>query len=380
MPSAREAIKLYAAQRYGDAKTCSVGTWLTYKFRSALQDVVRAYGMETKEVIILTTNLPDDVDELKDGGFAPCVNCKTRHRDTVCPKCGSEEIDGTTIGKLIKEHDNLAVYNQAHPDVVDMAVRLVGKIKSMGTHAGGLIISNVDLFGNIPMAMSNGRWTSMWTEGRSTQLSKFGFVKWDVLGLKTLGYIYECCKMIGKTRGFKFDPIPWARQDRDKNILGTYADKDGNEHYIMMDDPEVFTMLNELRTETVFQFETDVQRGILSNGVRDYYDLLIFNAMGHPGPMQCIRSHSKVNTDKGKIEIEKLDRNQHAIEYLDVNGNFLATCRYMIIKTGRRRIMRVKLKDGRSIDLTPDHKILTNNGYVEAKDLKNGSRVAIKGQ
>lgn len=304
LPTARDHIKAYAADKYGSDKTCSVGTWMTYKFRSALQDVVRAMGGDSKEVIALTTNLPDDVDDLKDGGAAPCLNCKTEHKVTECPKCGSEEVDGTTIGQLIKDYANLAAYNDVYPEIVDMAVRMVGKIKALGTHAGGLIIADRPLFGNVPMAFKEGKWTSLWTEGRSPQLSKFGYVKWDVLGLKTLQYIHECCMMLAKTRGLKFDAIPWARQDREKNILGIYSDKDGVEHQIRMDDEEVFEMLNDLRIETVFQFDTDVQRGILSNGVRDYYDLQVFNAMGHPGPMDFIPEYAKRRDDVARRWME----------------------------------------------------------------------------
>lgn len=300
IPEARDLIKAYAAKRYGEDKTCSVGTWMTYLFRSALQDTVRAYGGNTKEVIILTTNLPDDVDELKEGGYAPCMACKTKHKDIACPKCGSEEVDGTTIAKLILEHDNLAAFNKVYPKYVDMAIRLVGKIKALGTHAGGLIIANCELRGRIPMALNKGKWTSMWTEGRSPQLSKFGFVKWDVLGLKTLGYISSCCNMVYQTRGIKFDILPWSRQDNEVNILGTYNLKDGTEAHIRMDDVEVFKMINDLRTETIFQFETDVQRGVLANGVRDYYDLMIYNAMGHPGPMQCIPDYVKRRDDQSE--------------------------------------------------------------------------------
>lgn len=297
IPEARDKIKQFAADQYGEKKVCSVGTWLTYKFRSAIQDVVRAYGGDVKEAILLTTNLPDDVDDLKDGGYASCMGCKHKHKDVICPKCGSEEVDGTTIAKLIADYDNLAAYNKVYPTIVDMAVRLVGKIKSLGTHAGGLIIANCELFGKIPMALRDGKWTSMWTEGRSPQLSKFGYVKWDVLGLKTLGYIDTCRRMLKKTRGLEFDILPWERQNKENNILGLYKDKDGNDQQIRMDDPLVFGMLNDLRTETVFQFETDVQRGILSNGVRDYYDLMIYNAMGHPGPIQCIPDYVKRRDD-----------------------------------------------------------------------------------
>jgi DNA polymerase III alpha subunit len=300
IPAARDPIKEFATRQYGEDKVCSVGTWTTYKFKSAMQDVVRALGQDMKNVLILTKSLPEDVDELKDGGYAKCASCETRHKDHTCPKCGSEEIDGITIGRMFNDYDNLRAFNDANPDIVDMAVRLVGKIRTMGTHAGGLIISSVPLMGNIPMAKIKGKWTSMWTEGRSTQLSKFGFVKWDVLGLKTLQYIYDCCQLIKKTRGYHFDTIPWARQDKENNILGTYEDDKGVSHHIRMDDPEVFKMLNELRTETVFQFETDVQRGILGHGVRDYYDLQVFNAMGHPGPMDMIPDYVARRDDKAR--------------------------------------------------------------------------------
>jgi DNA polymerase-3 subunit alpha len=293
LPEARDPIKNYIANKYGEEYVCSVGTWQTYKFRSAIQDVVRGIGGDVRETIAMTTQLPDSVDDLKDQGIAPCVDCATKHADAVCPKCGSEQIDGITIGKLLKDYIVLSDYNALHPDHVDLALRMVGKIKALGTHAGGVIISSKPLFGNIPMARVGGRWNSMWTEGRNTQLSKFGFVKWDVLGLKTLQYIYDCCAMIKKTRGIVFDPMPWARYDRTIGRLGLYKMPDGTEKEIRMDDSDVFDMLNDLRTETVFQFETDVQRGILSNGVRDYYDLQVFNAMGHPGPMEMIPEYVK---------------------------------------------------------------------------------------
>lgn len=303
VPEAREHIKEYAAKKYGSEYTCSVGTWMTYKFKMALKDVFRAYGAtneQSKEVNEITTTLPDDVDELKDGGFSSCSGCKTKHNSTVCPKCGSEDTDDITFGKMLAEYDYFNEFYKKNTDYVDMAVRLVGKIKSLGKHAGGLIISSKPLFGNIPMAKSKGQWSSLWTEGRNTQLSKLGFVKWDVLGLKTLGYISDCCKLIEKTRGYKFDILPWLRQDKNNNIIGRYEDDKGATHEIRMDDKEVIQMINDLRTETVFQFETDVQRGILSNKVKDYYDLQVFNAMGHPGPMAMIPDYAKRRDDLSK--------------------------------------------------------------------------------
>lgn len=304
LPSARDKIKAFAAEKYGHGFVCSVGTWLAYKFKSALQDAARGLGKELKDVMILTKSLPDDVDDLRDGGYAKCTKCGMKHQDVVC-KCGNEDTEYPTIGKLLKEYDSLRIYQSANPDVVDAAVRMVGKIKSMGKHAGGVIITNTQLLGNVPMGISKGldgstQWTSMWTEGRNTQLSKFGYVKWDLLGLKTLQYIHEACKLIEQTRGIKFNVIPWKDNDPEQNCVGWYTTGDGIKHMVPMDDPDVFKMINELRTETLFQFETDVQRSVLSNGVRDYYDLQVFNAMGHPGPIAFIPEYVERRDDKNK--------------------------------------------------------------------------------
>lgn len=312
LPEARDHIKKYAADKYGSSHVCSVGAWQTYKFKSALQDAARGLGEDFRVALKLTKELPDDVDNLKDGGFSECSQCKTRHKDALCPECGSAETEGITLGQLKEEYEVLAKFTEEYPRVVEMAARMVGKIKTMGKHAGGLIISSVPLMGNVPMGISKGtngekQWTSMWTEGRNTQLSKLGFIKWDVLGLKTLQYIHDACKLIKKTRNVEFDIIPWEENNPEDNCLGYYTDDLGKRHKVVMDDPEVFQMINDIRTEAIFQFETDVQKGVLRNGVLDYYDLQVFNAMGHPGPIAFIPEYVERRND----ENESWRNNEH---------------------------------------------------------------------
>ena len=41
-------------------------------------------------------------------------------------------------------------------------------------------------------------------------------------------------------------------------------------------------------SDLVFQFDTDLAKSILSHGVRHFNDLMLLNAMGHPGPMASI--------------------------------------------------------------------------------------------
>ena len=417
MPKARDSIKAFAAATYGDEYVCSVGTWQTFKFKSALQDAARGLGFDVKEVMVLTKALPDDVDELKDGGYSKCTKCSEKHAGVKCPKCGNEDTEFITIGKLLAEYDVLAAYEAKNKEVVDKAVRMVGKIKTMGKHAGGIIITNTKLLGNVPMGISKGldgstQWTSMWTEGRNTQLSKLGYVKWDLLGLKTLQYIHEACQLIGKTRGVKFNTPPWRDNDPEINSVGWYLDAAGKRCNVPMDDPEVFKMLNALRTETVFQFETDIQRSVLSNGVRDYYDLQVFNAMGHPGPIAFIPEYVERRDDVKKTwvkkehpEIAKALMDTHGIicyqedsrvsfadgreipiknvvagdmiHSLNLNNRQIET--HQVVNCGKTVFgdgLEVVLDNGYKLIITPQHKLLTYDGMVAANQLTKSHLVA----
>lgn len=313
LPIARDHLKNYALQQYkieGDededfGPVCSVGTWTTYKFKSALIATSRALNaVELYEVHALTTELTSEVDELKEGGFSTCKGiikdsetgqeseCKTQHDQQVCPKCGSPDTEGPTFGKLLAENEALAEFTNKYPEVVAISKDLVGRVSNMGMHSGAIIISDRNLFGSIPMSKSGskGFWLSMWTEGRNTQLSKFGFCKWDFLGLKTLEYIFNCAKLIEKNRGISFgeNASGWDDIDPINNIAGHYFDGNGNKCYIDLNDPHALALANQQKTDAIFQFDTDLAKSNLIHGVRNFSDLMLLNAMGHPGPMASI--------------------------------------------------------------------------------------------
>ena len=226
LPESRDPIKEYAISRYGkdsslnNLQVASVGTWQTYKLKAAIQDAAAAtgavYRTETKKI---TADLPEDLDLMKSGGFGKCKGkiikegdtkeCGFKHKEVVCPKCGSEITESPTIAKLLVDFPELAKFETQHPQVVDFACRMVGRIRNMGMHAGALVIANQPLLGKIPLAKSgkDGQFVTMWSEGSNQQLSKCGYIKWDILGLKTLAYIHDTIKMIKSNRGITFGKI-----------------------------------------------------------------------------------------------------------------------------------------------------------------------------
>jgi DNA polymerase III alpha subunit len=326
LPEARNQIKDYAAKRYGIKNVASVGTWQAFLFKQAIADAYTAldlvkleggsqHGGARNRAIELTKLLPDDVNEMREGGYGTCKGrvrdgdgpeheCGVRHKGLQCPKCNGGDTDTPTIAMIMRDHPEIRKFIDENPEqhqhVIDVAVRLVGRLKHAGKHAGGIIIADRDLFGNVPMQLDSktGQWVSVWTEGRSTQLSKFGYLKWDMLGLKNLSYIKTCCEMIRENHDVSFgDQLQgWDESDQIDKIAGYYW-KDGIKTAISLDDAAALKLANDTLTDSIFQFDTDLAKRTLSNGVKSFHDLLIFNAMGHPGPMQSIPDYVKNRDD-----------------------------------------------------------------------------------
>lgn len=252
IPEARDQIKQWASNKYGSDKVCSVGLWQTYNPKSALEDVARALGYDhkKKELIVLAKSLPTDFDDMDmDTAYKECNDFK-------------KWVDAEPINK----------------EIAKQAFKLVGKIKTQGRHAGGLIISRVPLIDHLPMTKLKDQWTSEWTEGRNVQLSKFGFVKYDILGLKTLSYIWNACRMIKEN--YNVD-VNWEE--------------------IGHDNKEALYLADTLKTDSVFQFDTDIAKGILSDGgAKSLNDLMVYTSLGRPGPMPMIKHYIARRDDKNE--------------------------------------------------------------------------------
>jgi len=120
-----------------------------------------------------------------------------------------------------------------------------------------------------------------------------------------------------------------------------------------------------------------VHNSILANGVKRFEDLLFYNAAGHPGPMQCCWSHSLVNINNGVKKILELDSKIDIIKCVSIDGDIIETNKYKVISSGRKKLLRIRLKNGVSLIVTSDHKIKTKLGFVKAGELQRGQCVAV---
>lgn len=99
-----------------------------------------------------------------------------------------------------------------HPEMFDLAKQLVGIMTGFGKHASAVIVSNQDITKYCSLEMQKDSKTKEETFVASTNfkhLESMGFLKEDVLGLRTLDVINDCVTMAGVKNSLDLAKLPW---------------------------------------------------------------------------------------------------------------------------------------------------------------------------
>lgn len=248
-PRVRDWVKKHIVEVFGRNKVCSIGTYATYKTRAVILDVARALGENLAEVNIVTKRIePLRAFEDEEGE--------------------EQKVDQMAFDDLCEHYPELKAYFEAHPEVRRHSEILRNQVKNMGTHAGGVIISDLDLQDRIPVCKDkNGQVISTWGESGSVQeLSAVGLVKVDLLGLANLPIISDCVKLIEKTTGYHLSRADIPINDREAIYLGSKRDLVG-----------------------IFQFENPVTKPISDAvGMESLEDVAAITSLIRPGPMDAM--------------------------------------------------------------------------------------------
>jgi len=258
----------WAPQQFGPKNVCNIGNYTTFGIRMSLIDMARVFAESREEVLAVTTNL-----ELTGGDDDEGAG-------------GSGDLTWETAIKIDKA---LGAYCERHPNVADAASKLLERNRGRGKHAGGLIISNSPIDNIVPIMLDNGgNPVSAWTEGLHDQdLQPVGLIKFDVLVIKDLLRIAECCQLV--KRRHNLDSIC---------ALPGKSDWTDTEY---LEDKEALALANLGHTKGVFQFTNDgMQRMIRRGGVGSFGDLVAYTALIRPGPLGAGMATAYCNRKKGE--------------------------------------------------------------------------------
>ena len=241
----RELVIDYVKRKYGEKSVAQIGTFGTLAAKAALKDVGRVLGQT-----------PERMNAL----------CKLVPMKGAISKSLQEALDESPDFRREYEQD------PSIKQVVDIALKLEGANRNVGTHAAGVVIADGPVTDYVPVQRPPKKGgdetandtTTMTTQWEMGILEKVGLLKMDFLGLRNLTVLDNCVKMIKRTRGETIDPMTFP-----------------------LDDVDTYKLLQRGDAKGVFQLESEGIRELLKRMKPDNIrDLIAVLALYRPGPLE----------------------------------------------------------------------------------------------
>lgn len=229
----RETVINYVKDKYGHDCVCQIITFGTMMAKGVLKDVARALGFPFQDANTLTDLVPD---QLK-----------------------------ITLKEAIEQEPKIQQMIDSNPEIhklFDICFKLEGLTRHASKHAAGVVISPTPLAETMPLYIP-AKTTDLVAQYAMTELESVGYLKMDFLGLKNLTVIDRALKAIKRNYGV-----------------------DINLDLLELDDPKVFELLSEGKSNAIFQFESDGLKEVLRKlKPSKFEDLIAVNALYRPGPL-----------------------------------------------------------------------------------------------
>ena len=240
----------YVKRRYGVDHVAGIGTFGCMQAKNAIRDVGRVLRIPNPDVMKLTKLIPN---KLPEGIKKPPV-LKYYFGTTNKP-----ENEKYIIPELRELYDN----DENIKRIADMAIKLEGVPRNTSQHACGILIAPEPVANFVPVAKTDNERVTQYS---MIELEHLGLLKMDFLGLRTLTDIKKTCDYIYQNYGKKIDF-----------------------YNMSYDDPKVFEMLAEGKTDAVFQLESAGFKKFMKElKPTCLEDIIAGVSLYRPGPMDSI--------------------------------------------------------------------------------------------
>ncbi|NNN18783.1 MAG: error-prone DNA polymerase [Acidimicrobiaceae bacterium] len=245
----REEVIQYIYRRHSRLRASQVATVVTYRSKSAVRDVAKAFGYSQG----VRDSWASQVE--RHPGLALSIELKdaSGHKVITAPK-----------------------------EVLDTAMQLENNPRHTGIHVGGMVICDREISEVCPIewARMENRTVMQWDKDDCAQV---GLVKFDLLGLGMLSALHEMIDLVSEFHGQEIDLALIPQEDC------------------------IYEMLSRADTIGVFQVESRAQMATLPRlKPRCFYDLVVEVALIRPGPIQGGSVHPYIRRRNGLEEVTYL--------------------------------------------------------------------------
>ncbi|HEX8982007.1 MAG TPA: DNA polymerase III subunit alpha [Ktedonobacterales bacterium] len=258
----REELIRYVERTYTERHAAMVANVITYRPRSALRDAAKALGFPLPLVDRLTKTLHHH------GGRAALFAAQDEMARIVGAWCSAQGQASTQASQSAQPAQ--AALLARLPLALSLAARLLGLPRHLSLHNGGMVLTREPLAQTLPVRISANGVRAL--EVDKDDVERLGLIKFDLLGLRTLGAVEEALALIEETTG---DRVPID--------------------HLPLDDKRAFQLIRAGQTMAVFQIESPGQWHLLAQTQpQTFDDLIVQTALFRPGPLQANMVHPYV--------------------------------------------------------------------------------------
>ena len=341
----RNALIDAAVELFGEESVIPVSNFNTLKLKSLIKDVAKFYNVPFEEVNQLTGPLQANVEPLARGEDVEKSVFVLTHDD------------------CLKYSPDYSTFMEKYPDVERHISTLFFEQRSIGTHAGGVLICP-GLEKHMPIIGVRGRLQTSWTEGMNFRnLEDNGFLKFDFLGLTLLLDIENCIRRILQNAGNKNPSFSDITKFFDDNL---------NCRYNTCEDQRVYDYVFKGTAKTgVFQFTNEGARKFCSAAKPTTIDeLAVITAIYRPGPL-------KANVHKKYVEAVNSGKSDPIIDTHPIIKEVLGPTRGFIVFQESWMVLAQKLSGFTAVEADEMRKTLVKKS-LDTNDKKADEKIALR--
>ena len=249
----RHLVREHLEDKYGKYNIASIGTINTLGPKQAIKDICRGLAIDRDDTQKMCDIIDDD------------WNIKNR---------------GATWDQVVKQYNReYTPWMNKYPDLFENLPEFVNHLRHTSAHAAGIVLSKESLIGSMPLRFAK---NDVRTQFDMNEVDELGFVKIDLLGLRTLSTLMETLRLIQENNG---------------GVLPFDHFYEWNKHWAKYyDDPAVWDSICTGHNIGCFQIETSSLRALVKRfQPRSIEDLCTMIAIYRPGITRAFDPETGLN-------------------------------------------------------------------------------------